>query len=45
MAAPRIRANFDELNKIAQDFKRAADLQQGVVQTLKQHVEVLRGGD
>ena len=45
MPAPRIRANYDELAKVAQQLNGASQNQQQVVQSLKQQVDVLRGGD
>ena len=45
MSATKIRSDFPTLNQIAQTFGREAETNRKVVQTLKQAMDVLQGGD
>ncbi|MBX7212645.1 MAG: WXG100 family type VII secretion target [Thermoflexales bacterium] len=45
MTAPKIRADYDQLNQIAQRFGQEADAQRLTLQSLKQNMSDLEGGD
>ena len=45
MSAPRVRADYDQLNQIAQNFSRESDKTRAAYQSLRKQMAVLQGGD
>jgi WXG100 family type VII secretion target len=45
MPAPKVRGDYAELGKIAQGFEQAQDAVNKMLQSLKQNMETLHGGD
>lgn len=45
MAVPRIRADYDQLGRVAQRFGAASDAAAATLQSLQKNMQVLEGGD
>src|SRR5262249_52428214 len=45
MAAPRVRANYDQLGQVAQKFSQQGDTAQKTLGQLRRQTEVLQAGD
>lgn len=45
MSSPRVRGDYDQLKQIAQSFRSQADQSRGTLQSLKQQMQTLQGGD
>ncbi len=45
MPAPRIRADYDQLTQIAQQFDQQAETTERTLRDLTQKMQVLQGGD
>ena len=45
MSAPTVRSDYDQLKNVSQTFSSQADTLNGMIQKLKQCVDVLHGGD
>ncbi|MEO6060767.1 MAG: WXG100 family type VII secretion target, partial [Thermoflexales bacterium] len=45
MAAPKIRSDYDQLNQIGQRFGQEGESTRQLIQSLRQNLDTLRGGD
>ena len=45
MAAPKIRSDYEQLNQIGQRFGQEGESTRQLIQSLRQNLDTLRGGD